>query len=130
VEPHLLAARREIFEAFSAVGTPPEPASLDTPILRALEEKHVVVLRDGGVWMAHPFAAHRWGARVAAPDGREWWGNCAWDGLGIVAALGLRDAAVTDGELTVRVVGGEVSDDALFHVAVPARQWWDDIEHT
>jgi hypothetical protein len=25
---------------------------------------------------------------------------------------------------------GSVLDDALFHVAVPARHWWDDIEHT
>lgn len=130
VEPHLLAVRRTIFESFAATGSPPAPESLDARLLRALEERHVVVLRDGRVWMAHPFAAHRWGAHVTAAGGREWWGNCAWDGLGIVAALGLRDATVTSGDVTVRVVGGEVADDALFHVAVPARHWWDDIEHT
>ena len=123
----LLAARREIFEAFAAGEEPP---LLDASLLRALQEKHVIVLRDGAVWMAHPFAAHRWGARVDGPDGRSWFGNCAWDGLGIVAALGLRDAVVTSGDVTLHVRDRAVVDHALFHIAVPARHWWDDIEHT
>ena len=72
--------------------------------------------------MAHPFAAHRDATRVDA-GGRTWWGNCAWDGLGIVAALGLRDATVTSDGLTTE-------DDVVFHVAVPARDWWADIGHT
>jgi hypothetical protein len=61
---------------------------------------------------------------------REWWGNCAWDGLGIAAALGLREAEVESGGVALRVRGGAVLDDAWFHVAVPARHWWDDIGHT
>jgi hypothetical protein len=72
--------------------------------------------------MAHPFAAHHGGARVDA-GGRTWWGNCAWDGLGIVAALGLVDATVTSD-------GIRASRDAIFHVEVPARSWWADIEFT
>ena len=127
MDARLLSARRETFEAFAAGSEPPP---LDADVLRALEENHVVVLRDGAVWMAHPFAAHRWGTRVDSGDGRSWWGNCAWDGLGIVAALGLRDAVVTSGDVTVRVREGAVIDGALFDVAVPARHWWDDIEHT
>jgi hypothetical protein len=122
--------RRRIFDPFAATGEPPDPASLDDAALAELERRHVVVLRAGAVWMAHPFAGHRDGTRVSAPDGRQWWGNCAWDGLGIVAALGLRDAEVVDGDVLVRVHGGEVVDDALFSVAVPAGHWWDDIEHT
>jgi hypothetical protein len=127
MDAHLLAARREIFEAFAAGEDPPR---LDAAVLRALAERHVVVLRGGRVWMAHPFAAHRWGTQVTAPDGRSWWGNCAWDGLGIVAALGLTDATLVSGGLAVHVRGGAIVDHALFHVAVPARHWWDDIEHT
>jgi hypothetical protein len=123
----LLAARREIFAAF-AVGS--EPPQLDAHVLRALEERHVVVLREGRVWMAHPFAAHSWGAHVTTADGRTWRGNCAWDGLGIVAALGLRDATLDSDGLAVHVRGGTIVDHALFHVAVPARHWWDDVEHT
>jgi hypothetical protein len=116
-----LAVRREIMLAFAATGEPPELD--DAEALRALAEQHVVALdTDGRVLMAHPFAAHRSGARVTS-SGRTWWGNCAWDGLGIVAALELRDAEVEAGG--VRAAGG-----AWFHVAVPARQWWDDIAHT
>ena len=69
------------------------------------------------------------GARVDA-DGRTWWGSCAWDGLGIVAALGLGDAAVSAQEVTVRVRDGAPAEGAIFHVAVPAAHWWDDIAHT
>jgi len=89
----------------------------------------VVVLLGGEVWMAHPFAAHRWGARVES-GGRSWWGNCAWDGLGIVAALGLHSASVTSDDVTLHVRDGALLDNALFNVAVPAAHWWDDIEHT
>lgn len=62
--------------------------------------------------------------------GRRWWGNCAGDGPGIVAALGLRDARVTSQGLTIEVDAGQPTGDALFHVAVPARQWWADIGFT
>jgi hypothetical protein len=79
--------------------------------------------------MAHPFAAHRDGARVDA-GGRTWWGNCAWDALGIVAALGLPDATVTAQNVAVRVRDGVPEERVLFHVAVPAAHWWDDIAHT
>ena len=89
----------------------------------------MVVLRDGRIHMAHPFAGHHGGTRVES-DGRVWWGNCAWDGLGIVAALGLAEVRIESDGVTVDVSGGRVIDDALFEVAVPARHWWDDIEFT
>jgi hypothetical protein len=115
--------RRRIFEAFAATGAPPPLGEADRPVLEALAERHVVVLdAAGGVLMAHPFAAHREGASVSA-GGRTWWGNCAWDGFGIAAALGLRDARVEDHG----VVAGP---GAVFEVAVPAAHWWDDIAHT
>ena len=124
-----LALRAEIMRAFAATGAPP-PAP-GGPELRGLAERHVVVLdEDGAIRMAHPFAAHRDGARVDA-DGRTWWGNCAWDGLGIVAALGLREATVTAQEIAVRVRDGEPrAPGVVFHVAVPAARWWEDIAHT
>ena len=116
-----LALRREIMLSFAATGTPPELD--DTETLRSLAAEHVVVLdADDRVLMAHPFAAHQRGTRITSGE-RTWWGNCAWDGLGIVAALGLRDAEVEAG-------GVRAADDAWFHVAVPARHWWDDIAHT
>jgi hypothetical protein len=123
-----LDLRRQIVTAFAATGRPPEVP--DGAVLRSLAERHVVVLDDDGrILMAHPFAAHRDGARVDV-GGRSWWGNCAWDGLGIVAALGLQEASVTAGGLTIDVTGGEPHANVLFHVAVPARHWWDDIAFT
>jgi hypothetical protein len=124
-----LSLRRRIFQAFAATGEPPAIDAADRETLRELEHRHVVVLRDGRIHMAHPFAGHRDGTRVES-GGRTWWGNCAWDGLGIVAALGLASATVTSGGVVLRCSGGEVVDDGLFQVAVPARHWWDDIEFT
>ncbi len=117
-----LALRREVLAAFAATGRPPARVE-DVETLRALADAHVVVLgEDDTVVMAHPFAAPPGGAEVRA-GGRTWWGNCAWDGLGIVAALGLRDAVVESGGVRARA-------GAFFHVAVPARAWWDDIGFT
>ena len=121
--------RRSIFAAFAATGTPPDTSTLPADALAELARLHIVVLRDGAIHMAHPFAGHREGAHVVAPEG-EWWGNCAWDGLGIVAALRLPAATIDSGGVTLHVRDGAVSGDARFHVAVPARHWWDDIEHT
>jgi hypothetical protein len=124
-----LALRRTIFEAFAATGEPPPVA--DTATLRSLAEQHVVVLdEDGRIVMAHPFAAHDRGARVAA-GARAWRGSCAWDAFGIVAALGLDEALVTDASgVRIAFAGGRPIDEAVFHVAVPAAQWWADIGFT
>jgi hypothetical protein len=119
VDAHDLALRHRIFESFASTGEPPS----NLGDLHSLADQHVVALRDGRIWMAHSFAAHHEGARVDA-GGRTWWGNCAWDGLGIVHALQLEDATVTAQGLTVP------HDDAAFHVLVPASQWWDDIGFT
>ena len=117
-----LALRRRIFEAFAATGAPPDLP--DSPDLRALAAAHVIVLDDHArIVMAHPFAAHRDGARVEA-GGRTWWGSCAWDGFGIVHALGLDGATITAQGIDASGPG------VLFEVAVPAARWWDDIAHT
>ena len=124
-----LALRRTIMASFAATGSPPDVE--DGPALRALAAHHAVALDDAGrVLMAHPFAAHRGGARVDA-GGRSWWGNCAWDAMGIVAALGLDEAVITDASgITVELDGGRAAEPALFHIAVPAREWWADIGFT
>jgi len=124
-----LALRREILVAFAETGAP--PAVIDgREALRSLADQHVVVLDDQDhVLAAHPFATPPGGARVAS-GGRTWSGNCAWDALGIVAALGLHEADVTAGGVTVRVRDGRLIDDAWFQVGVPARHWWDDIAYT
>ena len=118
-----LELRRTIMLAFAETGSPPDVSDADPAVLDALVAHHVIVLDDDGqVRMAHPFAAHDDGATVRS-DGRVWRGSCAWDAFGIAAALGLHDPAV-------RGNGVEATDDALFHVAVPATQWWEDIAYT
>ena len=123
-----LALRRTIFESFASTGAPPEGLVGD---LSSLADRHWIVLDGAGrIVMAHPFAAHTHGARVDA-EGRTWWGNCAWDGFGIVHALGLPDATVTAQGIAVPVRDGVPGrEDVVFDVAVPAAHWWDDIAHT
>ncbi len=128
MSPAALALRRRIFESFAATGDAPDVPP--GPELRELAVHHVVVLDGTGhIRMAHPFAGHRDGARLQAGD-RIWWGSCAWDALGIAAALGLREATVTSNGITVALQSGEVRGEAAFHVAVPARGWWLDIADT
>jgi hypothetical protein len=154
-----LELRAAIFRAFADTGAAPALPCDET--LRALAAAHVVVLGEAGeIVMAHPFAGHREGARVDA-GARTWWGNCAWDALGIVAALGLSHATVTAEGIAVEVARGDPDGDApvqievthgdpdgdagtpidlaarephggtvVFHVEVPARDWWADIGHT
>jgi hypothetical protein len=120
-----LELRRAIFESFARTGAPGEHGDLT-----ALAEQHIVVLDDDGrILMAHPFAAHTTGARVQS-DGREWWGNCAWDAFGIVAALELDRATVTAQGITLEVDRDRIDGDAVFNVPIPAARWWDDIGYT
>lgn len=118
-----LDLRRQIMVAFAETGAPPPLTAADEPVLRRLAERHVVVLDEAGaIRMAHPFAAHRDGASVAA-DGRTWWGSCAWDAYGIAAALGLRDPDIASG-------GVRAGPGVVFRVEVPAARWWEDIAFT
>jgi hypothetical protein len=120
MDQHDLALRRQLFEALAG-GEPPPRADYTS-----LAEQHVVALDEQGeILMAHPFALHTGGARVDA-DGGVWWGNCAWDAFGIVAALGLQDWTITAQGITLT----PGARDAVFHVLVPASHWWDDIGFT
>ena len=105
---------------------------------RRLHETHALVLRPDSaeVWIANPFCFAPTPHRVTA-GGRVWTGTCAWDALGIPAALH------TDGEIDsecaccgepvgLRVENGELVEgaDLLVHILVPARRWWDDVGFT
>ena len=105
---------------------------------RRLHDQRALVLHPGTseIWMAHPFSAVPTDVRVEAADGRRWWANCAWDGLGIPAATGA-DARVATRcadcgatiELDVR--GGAVAPaEAVTLFVVPAARWWADIGFT
>ncbi len=105
--------------------------------LQRLAGAHALVLQpaSGEVLMANPFSAVPT-AFVVSSAGRSWWGNCIWDGLGILAMLGADGSVATAcpdcGEaLTLSVRNGRVEGDpCLAHFAVPARSWWDDVVFT
>jgi hypothetical protein len=100
---------------------------------RGLHDDHAVVLdAQGELLMANPFSAVPTPHRVHAA-GRDWYGNCAWDAIGICAALhadGRIETSCPDCDEPIELaIRNERPDDEslLFHCLVPAAQWWDDI---
>ncbi len=102
-----------------------------------LRTVRVLVLEADGssIRMAPPFSGVPTQHAVES-NGIRYFANCAWDALGIPAALG-RPAVVhsrceASGEplrLEVESQGPEPSE-WLFHCLVPAAHWWDDIVFT
>ncbi|HXG76003.1 MAG TPA: organomercurial lyase [Gaiellaceae bacterium] len=143
-----LDVRRHVYFTVVASGRPPTIAETaaafarDEPEVaaayRRLHDAHALVLFPGTleVWMANPFCFAPTPHRVRA-GGREWTGACAWDALGIPAALhgdGRVESACAccSRPLALEVREGEVVEgaDVLVHILVPARRWWDDIGFT
>ena len=104
---------------------------------RRLHEQHALVLNAGTdeIRMANPFSAVPTAYRVQAAS-RWWYANCAWDALGICAALsvdGLIETSCPDcgDPLTVTVRGRQPEPaDLLFHCLIPAAGWWENIVFT
>jgi hypothetical protein len=142
-----LEAKLAIYEHFAAVGARPSvddiaarvgvPVSDVREIFGRLRAQRVLVLEADAesIRMAPPFSGVPTQHRVTA-EGVTYYANCAWDALGIPAALH-RPATVHSRceqslqplELAVSDSGPE-SSDWLFHCVVPASKWWDDIVFT
>ena len=105
---------------------------------RRLHDAHALVLDPGTteIRMLNPFSAVETPHRVET-GGRTWFANCAWDALGIPAALHA-DGSVSSEcpdcsePLELEVRGGVLAHGAerLVHFVVPACRWWDDIAFT
>jgi hypothetical protein len=73
---------------------------------------------------------------IIEASGVQYYANCAWDALGIPAALHspgtVHSLCEQSGELFRLNVGlhGPEPSDWVFHCLVPAAQWWDDIVFT
>jgi hypothetical protein len=140
-------ARLALYEGFVEEGEPPSAAELAERLdasaeetdaaLQRLHDQGVIVLMPGTteVWMAPPLSAVATGFRVETARGK-FWGNCVWDGLGVVAMLdgdGTVETRCPDctEPMTLRVENGQlVQGDGLAHFAVPAARWWDNIGFT
>jgi hypothetical protein len=102
-----------------------------------LRASRLLLLENDGVTirMAPPFSGVATQHRVTV-DGIEYYANCAWDALGIPAALhrgGIVNSRCEQSfeplRLTVGTDGPEPSS-WLFHCLVPAAKWWDDLVFT
>lgn len=102
-----------------------------------LAAKRVLVLESDGqsIRMAPPFAGVPT-QHVVIAEGTRYYGNCAWDALGVPAALHrpaeVRSRCEQSGEPLRLSVGMQGPDPSswVFHCLVPAAKWWDDIVFT
>lgn len=85
--------------------------------------------------MANPFSAIPTRFRVKSGN-KEWWANCAWDSLGIAAALKLDVSIeaiypdhqeVVEFQVSQGIVDGK---NHVVHFPLPCRQWYDDLVFT
>ena len=144
------AVRGAVYATFAREGRAPsvrelarslglDPGAVEAA-LRELHELHAIVLTADGdaLRMAHPFSAWPMGFVVRAGD-RLWWGGCAWDSFGIVAALGERLEIST----TCPACGTELRyaaspteppsgapDGAVIRLPRPAAEWWENVVAT
>jgi hypothetical protein len=146
VEPDDVKVRNATYHGFVELGRAPTATEVAASVgvgeeqvrvaWARLHDAHALVLdEDGEIRMVNPFAARPTDFRVDA-GGRSWYANCAWDGIGIGAALSVDSEFETHcadcGEvLRVRIRDGRPDDPSLvFHVLVPAARWWNDIGYT
>ena len=101
-----------------------------------LHRRHALFLEPGTlhVRMAHPFSARPTPFRVHVGT-HVYYANCAWDMLGISAAL-YEDARIeavyadTGESALFSVVDGHVHGRGVVSFALPFRQWYDDLIFT
>jgi hypothetical protein len=136
-----------IYRHFAETGRRPAPETVAERALADVSEvvaaypklraQRVLALdRDGvSIVMAPPFSGVPT-PHVVIVDEVRYFANCAWDALGIPAALHRRGEIQSRCEqskeplrLSVGIDGPEPST-WLFHSLVPAAKWWDDIVFT
>jgi hypothetical protein len=136
-----------VYHHFAETGRGPDPAEVASrarlnvdqvlAAYRSLREQRLLLLEPDGstIRMAPPFSGVPTQHRVEL-DHVQYFANCAWDALGIPAALHkagtVRSRCEQSNEpfdLAVGVNGPEAST-WLFHCLVPAAKWWDDLIFT
>jgi hypothetical protein len=102
-----------------------------------LHKGHMIFLdpEASTIRMANPFSAIPTNFRVRSGQ-KEWWANCAWDTLGIPAALNIDvdiEAPFSDNQENVKLqVRNGIVDGKNYIVCfpLPCRQWYDDLVFT
>jgi Alkylmercury lyase len=103
---------------------------------RLFRDRVLVLEKDGEtIRMAPPFSGVRTQHRVRA-GGKEYFANCAWDTLGILAALHAEGEVLSRCDQSMEPITFHVSrtgpapEPCVVHFAVPASKWWADIVFT
>ena len=142
-----LDVKLAIYRHFAETGRRPTPEEVAKRVhadvqqvldaYRRLRAQRLLVLETDGssIRMASPFSGVPT-QHVVEADGIQYFANCAWDALGVPAALHkpalVHSRCEQSGDpfhLKVGLDGPEPSD-WLFHCLVPAAKWWDDIVFT
>jgi hypothetical protein len=146
VTPQDIEIRNATYRLFVELGRAPTVAEVAAAVgegseavgdaWRRLHDAHALVLDgEGRLRMVNPFSAVETPHRVEAA-GRTWYANCGWDAFGIGVVLRTDSTVQTTcadcGEAIEIAVRDDrpTTDDAVFHVLVPAREWWTDIGYT
>jgi hypothetical protein len=134
--------RLAVYRSFAATGHAPtatvlaeqlgtNSAEINSGLEMLAHNRHVVLNGADDIVMAHPFSAVPLGFVVMGST-TLWWGGCAWDSFGIVAALG-EDLEITTrcpgcGKTLSLASGPSVRPPELvIRIPRPAAQWWDDV---
>ncbi len=143
----LRTLRKIVYDGFVSHGGPPTAAEAAQRLgltleqvlhgWRRLHDEHVLVLdaERSAIRIAHPFSARPMNFLVASSK-QKWWGGCAWDSFGIMAALGqpvlVATTCVACGRpLALRADPARPpAEGYVAHLLVPAAHWWDDIVAT
>lgn len=121
-----------------ATDLPADPAVVRASFARMIAAHVFIPLRDSSeIYAYNPFCSEHTDFRVRS-DGREWWALCAWDALGIPAALGAAGRVETTcndcGEPVVIDVDRDgtatASPGVVMSVGVRAADFWKDIYFT
>jgi hypothetical protein len=136
-----------VYRHFAETGRGPSPGEVALQVgsdvervleaYRRLRAQRLLVLEGDGssIRMASPFSSVPT-QHVVEAAGTRYYANCAWDALGVPAALHERGTVHSrceqTGELLHLHVGleGPEPSDWLFHCLVPAAKWWDNIVFT
>ena len=142
-----LTIRHQIYRFFAdqcRAPSYPEIAALlnaESETVRAsfhkLHARHMIFLEPGAdtIRMANPFSAVPTKFKVMSGD-KQWWANCAWDSVGIAAALHIDveiEASYPDQSESValQVQHGAVDGkNHMIYFPLPCRQWYDDLIFT
>jgi alkylmercury lyase-like protein len=144
---HDLEVKMAVYHHFAASGVRPSATQIADGVgatvasvreaFGRLRTQRVLVLEADGesIRMAPPFSGVPT-QHVVKADGVSYFANCAWDALGIPAALHKPATVRSRCEQSLEPLHLEVSaagpgrSDWLFHCVVPASRWWDDIVFT